>query len=311
MLNHEWTDHGDAGHRFVRPTMRREMEMETVQATAARRIREPSVPARTDDGGCLRPMGARALASRSPAKYGRAAATSMAARWIRLLLGLWVFALGLTLMVRADLGLSSWDVLHDAIRGLTFLTLGQAVIGISVLIVGASLALGVRPGPGTVANVILVGAFVDSILRTAFLAGLGSAHILARLIALVAGIGAISLGTALYIGAELGAGPRDSLMMAVSKRLHTSPGAARAGIEGSVVLVGIALGGAAGLGTIVFAVLIGPAINTAFRMFRMETRSPRASVLTRSSRAIGMWVQRGELGSSASAEASRYTGGRI
>nr|MBA2599729.1 hypothetical protein [Actinomycetota bacterium] len=196
-------------------------------------------------------------------------------------------------------------------RGLTFLTLGQAVIGISVLIVGASLALGVRPGPGTVANVILVGAFVDSILRTAFLAGLGSAHILARLIALVAGIGAISLGTALYIGAELGAGPRDSLMMAVSKRLHTSPGAARAGIEGSVVLVGIALGGAAGLGTIVFAVLIGPAINTAFRMFRMETRSPRASVLTRSSRAIGMWVQRGELGSSASAEASRYTGGRI
>lgn len=284
---------------------------QTAQATAAQRIREPSLPVRTDDVGCLRPMGTRAPTWRSPAKYGRAAATSMAARWFRLLLGLLVFALGLTLMVRADLGLSSWDVLHDAIRGLTFLTLGQAVIGISLLIVGASLALGVRPGPGTVANVILVGVFVDSILRTAFLGDLGSAPVLARLIALVAGIGAISLGTALYIGAELGAGPRDSLMMAVSKRLHVSPGTARAGIEGSVVLVGITLGGAAGLGTIVFAVLIGPAINTAFRMFRMEARSRRTSVLTRSFRAIGRWARRGELGSSTSVEASRYTGARI
>lgn len=188
------------------------------------------------------------------------------AGWPRLLLGLGVFAGGLALMLRANLGLSSWDVLHDALGRLTPLTFGQAVVGVSVLVVVASLALGVKPGPGTLANVLLIGAFTDLILATGVLVDLASGPYPLRLLASVTGLAAIAFGTALYVGAELGAGPRDSLMLAVAKWSRRSPGTARAAIEASVLVVGVALGGAAGVGTLLFAILIGPAIDAAFRL---------------------------------------------
>jgi uncharacterized membrane protein YczE len=197
---------------------------------------------------------------------------SVAARSLRLIAGLGVFAAGLALMVRADLGLSSWDVLHDALRLISPLTFGQAVIGVSVAVVLASLALGIRPGPGTIANVLLIGAFADALLATALLADLGSTDLLIRLAVLIGGIAAIAFGTALYIGANLGAGPRDSLMLAVAKRTAISPGAARAGIELSVLIAGFALGGAVGIGTLLFAALIGPAIDLSFRSLGMGSR---------------------------------------
>lgn len=235
-----------------------------------------------------------------------------AARWTRLLLGLGVFAGGLALMLRANLGLSSWDVLHEAIRGLTPLTFGQAVIGVSILVVVASLLLGVKPGAGTVANVILVGALTDVLLATRVLDDLATTAYLLRLLALVAGIAAIAVGTALYVGADLGAGPRDSLMLAVANWLGRSPGTARAAIEGSVLVVGIALGGAAGVGTLVFAVLIGPAINISFRLLGMYV-PPRSGTygIRRIVRATLNWFRRGKLASSSSTDVSRYTGGRI
>ena len=206
-------------------------------------------------------------------KAGRA--LDLGHRWLRLGVGLGVFALGLALMVRAELGLSSWDVLHDALRVITPLTLGKAVIGVSIIVVLASLALGIKPGPGTVANVLLIGAFTDALLASTVAADLGSSNLGLRLGALGGGVAAIAFGTALYIGANLGAGPRDSLMLAVGQRGGVSPGAARAGIELSVLVIGVALGGSAGIGTVVFAVLIGPAINLSFRSIGMET-APRA-----------------------------------
>jgi uncharacterized membrane protein YczE len=194
-------------------------------------------------------------------------------RWVRLLGGMGIFALGLALMIRADLGLSSWDVLHDAARRLTPLTFGQAVIVVSVLVVVGSLALGVRPGPGTVANMILIGVFTDSILASDLALHLGSAGAIARAAGLLGGVAAIAIGTALYIGAELGAGPRDRLMLAVGRRARTSPGRARAGIEVTVLIIGALSGGAVGIGTLAFALLIGPAIDVSFSALRMDTRS--------------------------------------
>ena len=196
-------------------------------------------------------------------------------RWARLLVGLWVFAAGLAAMVRAGLGLSSWDVLHDALRGLTPLTFGQAVIAVSVAVLAVSVALGIRPGPGTVANVLLVGAFADVVLAAPWLDAVAGAGVAARAGVLVAGVAAIAFGTALYIGAALGAGPRDSLMLAVSRRLGVSAGAARAAIEASVLVAGVALGGSAGVGTVAFALLIGPAINLSFRALGMDTGARR------------------------------------
>ena len=176
----------------------------------------------------------------------------------------------------------------------------------------ASLALGVKPGPGTVANVVLVGAFTDAVLATGVLADLASTPYLLRLLASSTGVAAIALGTALYVGAQLGAGPGDSLMLAVAKWLRRSPGTARAAIEASVLIVGLALGGDAGVGTLLFAILIGPAINIAFRLLGMYV-PPRSgtSSMRRVARTTSNWFRRGQLGAVSSTEASRYTGGRI
>jgi uncharacterized membrane protein YczE len=194
-----------------------------------------------------------------------------------LLLGLWVFALGVALAVRAELGVSSWDVLHDAVRRHTPLTFGAAVVTVSVFVLFLSFLMGVKPGPGTIANVFLVGGFTDVMLRNGFLEGLGSEHIVLRTAAMVGGVVSIALGSALYIGANLGAGPRDSLMLATAKRFGRSPGTARAVIEGTVLVIGAVFGGAVGIGTAVFAILIGPAIDIAFKLFKMEER-PRKAV---------------------------------
>ncbi len=215
----------------------------------------------------MRPASPPVVASIRPR---RSAAVDVAARWLRLVAGLGVFAAGLALMVRADLGLSSWDVLHDALRLISPLTFGEAVIGVSVVVVLASLALGIKPGPGTVANVVLIGAFTDALLATSLGAQVYSNELVVRLAVLVGGVAAIAFGTALYIGADLGAGPRDSLMLAVARRGGISPGAGRAAIELSALAVGVALGGAAGIGTLVFAVSIGPAINLSFRSLGMN-----------------------------------------
>ena len=191
-------------------------------------------------------------------------------RWGLLLAGLVVFSAGLTMMIRADLGLSPWDVLHDAISGLTLLTFGQVVVLLSLVVVGIAWTLGVRPGPATVVNSILVGVVTDAMLASGVLDGLSSGPLLPRLGVLIAGVTTIALGTATYITADLGAGPRDGLMLGIARRASRSAGGARTAIEATVLIAGVALGGSIGLGTAVFVVAIGPAINAAFRLFGME-----------------------------------------
>ncbi len=236
----------------------------------------------------------------------------LAARAVRLIAGLWLFAIGLSLMVRANLGLSAWDVLHDALRSLTPLTFGQVVIVVSVAVLGASLALRVRPGPGTVTNAVLVGVFTDSVLRAPLLTNLPDGHVLPRLIVMLVGIGAIALGTALYISANLGAGPRDALMLGVARHSHRSTGAARFAIEACVLIVGIILGGTAGVGTLAFVALIGPAINLSFRLFGMKPPRPEEPGRVRAmTRTLTKWGRRGQLGASSTTQASRDTGARI
>lgn len=233
-------------------------------------------------------------------------------RWIRLLLGLGVFAAGLALMVRADLGLSSWDVLHDGIAGLTALSFGGAIVVVSVTVVVASAILGIKPGLGTVANMFLVGVFTDALLATDMLDGLHAAGSLARTLALCAGVAAIAFGTAVYIGAGLGAGPRDSLMLALSKRLRTTPGTARTALELAVLVVGALLGGRAGIGTLLFAFLIGPAIDLSFTALGMrDSERPRPGALARDIAATASWLHRGQLvGSRDDIELGRHTGAR-
>jgi uncharacterized membrane protein YczE len=199
-------------------------------------------------------------------------------QWVRLLVGLFLFGLGTVLTLRAKLGLSPWDVLADGVRLRTPLTFGVAVIAIGIALVLMTYLAGIKPGPGTIANMVLVGTFEDLLLRTGFLENVAHGSLAERVAMCVGGILVVGLGSALYIGAQLGAGPRDSLMLATARKTRWRIGVARITIEGSAFLAGLILGGTWGLGTVLFAVGIGPAVDVWFRIFKMDSagRSGRA-----------------------------------
>lgn len=195
-----------------------------------------------------------------------------------MLIGLWLFALGVVMFLRAALGLSPWDVLADGVRSNTPLTFGQAIIAIGLILVLGSLLAGIKPGPGTIANMLLIGVFADLMLSTGVGAELPDAAMWLRVSVMLGGIAMTGLGSALYIGAGLGAGPRDSLMIAVATRARIRVGAARAILEGMALLLGFLLGGSVGIGTVAFALGIGPAVDVAFQLFRMDSEGKRRRV---------------------------------
>lgn len=186
------------------------------------------------------------------------------ARWAALVVGLVLFAIGIVLLLESGLGLSPWDVLNQGVSERTSLSFGQANIAIAFVVLVVAWALGARIGPGTVANAVLIGVFIDALLGVDWVDDLGDARLGWRIVLLVSGIGSIALGSGFYIGASLGAGPRDSLMLVLALRTHVRIGVVRAGLESAVTVVGFALGGTVGIGTLAFALGIGPAVELAF-----------------------------------------------
>ena len=179
--------------------------------------------------------------------------TSFYRRLGRLLVGLVGVGVSLAFMVRAELGLGPWDVLHQGVAERTDLKIGTVVIVMSALVLVLWVPLRQRPGLGTLANVVVVGLAVNATL--ALLPG--ADHLAARLILLVTGIVGNGVATGMYIGAGLGSGPRDGLMTGLAQR-GRSIRLARTLIELSVLGVGWALGGPVGIGTVAYAIGIGP-----------------------------------------------------
>lgn len=194
-------------------------------------------------------------------------------RSLFLVAGLFLFALGIVMLLESRLGLSPWDVLNQGVAEHTPLSFGMANVAIAVVVVVAAWRLGARIGPGTVANAILIGGFVDLLLHVDPIRDLSAAGLAVRPALLAAGIGLIGLATALYIGAGMGAGPRDSLMLALTARMRTRLGVVRTVLEAAVTGVGFALGGTVGVGTLAFAFGIGPAVEASFSLLG---RSPLA-----------------------------------
>jgi uncharacterized protein len=190
--------------------------------------------------------------------------------WARLLAGLWLFAVGVVLGLGSGLGVSPWDVFHDGIRRATPLSFGAATVLVGVVLVVVALAVGVRPGPGTLANMVAIGVFADALLASGLVDNLAGRSLPVRLAAVLAGLGLVALGSALYIGAGLGSGPRDSLMLALSAQTGLPVGLIRGLLEGSVLGVGWLLGGVVGVGTVLFALGIGPAVQLAFRVLQVD-----------------------------------------
>ncbi len=175
-------------------------------------------------------------------------------RLTQLYVGLVLYGVSLAMMVRGALGLAPWDVLHSGFIRHVPITLGQAVILFSFLVLLLWIPLREVPGLGTVSNAIVVGLAADATL--ALLDGPDALGW--RIGLLVAGVVLNGLATALYIGAQLGRGPRDGLMTGLARRTGGSLRLVRTALEVSVVVVGLLLGGALGIGTVVYALAIGP-----------------------------------------------------
>jgi uncharacterized membrane protein YczE len=199
------------------------------------------------------------------------------ARSLSLVVGLFLFAAGIVLLLESELGLSPWDVLNQGVSEQSPLSFGAANICVAVLVLAGAWALGARIGPGTVANAILIGLFVDLLLALPFADDLADAPAAGRVAMLVGGILVIGLGSGLYIGAGMGAGPRDSLMLVLARRTGLRIGVVRAGLEVAVTVAGFALGGTVGVGTLAFALGIGPVVELVFWLLE---RSPLVAPAT-------------------------------
>ena len=184
-----------------------------------------------------------------------------------MLVGLALFGFGMGLMVEANLGLPPWEALHQGISIHTPLTIGVAGILTGFVVLLAWIPLRQRPGLGTFLNAILIGLVIDGTLLLIET----PASFVARLALMVGGIVIVALGSGLYIGMRLGPGPRDGLMTGLAER-GLSIRLARFLIEGSVLLAGWLLGGTIGLGTVAFAVLIGPLVQ--FFLERIDVARP-------------------------------------
>lgn len=188
---------------------------------------------------------------------------------MQLLVGLWLFGASVALLVRAGLGLDPWDVLHQGISSRTGISIGAVVVATSVVVLVLWIPLRQRPGIGTLANVVLVGLALDltlAVLPTP--AGLPW-----RVAFLLAGILGNAIATGLYIGAGLGPGPRDGLMTGLAAR-GISIRVARTSIELTVLAAGWLLGGTVGVGTVAYALAIGPLAHVLLPLFAIDP-SPR------------------------------------
>lgn len=186
----------------------------------------------------------------------------------RLLGGLVLFGVGIALMVRADLGLAPWDVLHQGVAERTGLAIGTVTILTGVVVLLLWLPIRERPGLGTVLNVLVIGLVVDATLAVVQ----APDALWLRAAFLAVGIFVFGPGSGLYIGSGLGPGPRDGLMTGLARR-GRSVRAVRTVIELAALAVGAALGGSIGIGTLAFALTVGP--NVHWFLDRMTLPEPR------------------------------------
>jgi uncharacterized membrane protein YczE len=172
----------------------------------------------------------------------------------QLLVGLVLYGVSLALMVRGNVGLAPWDVLHSGLIRHLPMTLGQAVVLMSFVVLLLWIPLREQPGIGTIANALLVGFSADATLAVLD----QPSGLVARIALMLGGVLLCGLASGLYIGAQLGRGPRDGLMTGLARRTGLSIRLVRTLLEIAVVLVGLSLGGVLGAGTVVYALAIGP-----------------------------------------------------
>jgi uncharacterized membrane protein YczE len=193
-----------------------------------------------------------------------------------LLLGLLLFALGVVANLYSGLGMSPWGVFQYGIARNIPLTFGQVsqIVGLAVLLLGW--ALGFPPGLGTLANMFFIGFFIDLIMGLGLIPEPGD--IIGQFAMLIVSIALIGVASLFYLRVQLGAGPRDGLMVGLVSRLDRPVSHVRIAIEGTVLVLGYILGGPVGIGTLINALLLGPSVQLAFRLGRFNPKSKQVNL---------------------------------
>ncbi len=198
-------------------------------------------------------------------------------RLVQLYAGLALYGASMALFLRSELGNMPWDVLHQGIARFVPVSFGTITIATGVLVLLAWIPLRQRPGLGTVSNVLVIGIVVDIALRVLTT----PSNLAVRAAFLAAGVVLNAVATACYIGARFGPGPRDGLMTGIVSRTGWPTRWVRTSIEVAVVALGFALGGTLGIGTLVYALAVGPLVHPLLPLLRVPERDVERAPATR------------------------------
>ncbi len=195
--------------------------------------------------------------------------------FIRIQFGYLLFGLSIGTMIRGNLGTGAWSVLEVALANKLNIMPGTMTVIMGFIVLSGALILREKIGWGTLANILFIGPWENAAL---WLIPSVTHNLPLQIGMLLSSIFIMGMASAIYIGVDAGAGPRDSMMLAIKRTTGVSLRLARGIIELTVVIVGWLIGGPAGIGTIVFAVLIGPAVQWGFKLFNVHPHGPEAEI---------------------------------
>jgi len=191
-------------------------------------------------------------------------------------IGFLLYGLAIALIIRANLGTGTWVVLEVALAEILGIQIGTMTVYMGFLVLVIALALREQVGWGTLGNILSIGPWLNLFL---YLIVTPNDSLVLRIGMFLLGVLIQGIATAVYIGVDAGAGPRDSLMLAIHRTTGVSIRLARGAIEIIVVLIGWILGGPLGFGTAVFALLIGPSVQWAFKIFKVKPHRPEPEIV--------------------------------
>ncbi|MGL5718742.1 MAG: YczE/YyaS/YitT family protein [Paraclostridium sp.] len=203
---------------------------------------------------------------------------SIIKKLIRLFIGLFVCAIGIVLTINANLGLAPWDVLHEGVSKNINITMGQASIVIGVIFVILDILLGENLGWGTIFNMMFVGVFMDFLMLNNIIPI--SSNFVMSIIMMLLGMFVLGIGCVLYIGAGIGSGPRDGMMIALNKRTNKSIRLIRTIMELGALVAGYLLGGTVGIGTIISGIGLGYIMQFTFKLCSFNTATIKHRYIT-------------------------------
>lgn len=189
---------------------------------------------------------------------------------IRITLGFFLCACGTVMALNSNLGLSPWDVFHQGLTNVIGITMGQASIIVGVVIVIITSILGLKAGLGTIANMIVIGCFIDLIMYMKIIPVCNNPF--SGILMMIGSLFASAIGSYLYIGCEMGCGPRDGLMIVLVKLTGKPLSLIRFCIEMGALIIGWFLGGFVGIGTLVTAFGIGYCVQIIFKLFKFDVK---------------------------------------